>query len=105
MKQVEINGKKYNFKYTIRALFVFESITGKSFEVKNLFDNYVFLYSILIANNPDNTLLFDDFINALDEEPKIYQQLNDILNEHNKMQEVLSGGEDEAEDGQGEKKN
>lgn len=95
MKQIEINGKQYNFKYTIRALFVFESITGKAFEIKNLFDNYVFLYSILIANNPDNTLLFDDFINALDEDPKIYLQLNDLLTEHNKMQEVLSGKEED----------
>lgn len=103
MKTIKIKGKKYNFKYTIRALFVFESITGKAFEIKNLFDNYVFLYSILIANNPDKTMLFDDFINALDDDPKIYQQLNDILNEHNQMQEVLEGGT--KEDQEGEKKN
>lgn len=103
MKTIKIKGKKYNFKYTIRALFVFESITGKAFEIKNLFDNYVFLYSILIANNPDKTMLFDEFIEALDEDPKIYQQLNDILNEHNKMEEVLNG--DNKEDQEGEKKN
>ena len=90
MKQIKIKGKKYNFKYTIRALFIFESITGKPFEISNLFDNYVFLYSLLIANNPDKTMLFDDFINALDDDPKIYEQLNDILNEHNKMQNIIN---------------
>lgn len=104
MKQIKIKGKKYNFKYTIRALFIFESITGKSFEIKSLFDNYVFLYSILIANNPDKTMLFDDFINCLDEDPKIYQQLNEILNEHNKMQQVLEGGEKEEENEEVKKK-
>lgn len=104
MKQIKIKGKKYNFKYTIRALFIFESITGKSFEIKNLFDNYVFLYSILIANNPDKTMLFDDFIQALDDDPKIYQQLNEILNEHNKMQQVLEGGEKEEENEEVKKK-
>ena len=104
MKQIKIKGKKYNFKYTIRALFIFESITGKAFEIKNLFDNYVFLYSILIANNPDKTMLFDEFIQALDDDPKIYQQLNEILNEHNKMQQVLDGGEKEEENDGSKKK-
>lgn len=94
MKQVQIKGINYNFKYTIRALFVFESITGKAFEIKNLFDNYVFLYSMLVANNPDNILLFDEFIDALDNDPQIYQQLNEILNEHNKLQEVMDGEDD-----------
>lgn len=105
MKTVKIKGKKYNFKYTIRALFVFEAITNKQFQISNLFDNYVFLYSILVANNPDNTLLFDDFINALDEDPKIYEQLNSILNEHNKMQEVLDGGNKNEDEDNNEKKN
>lgn len=103
MKQIKIKGKKYNFKYTIRALFIFESITGKAFEIKSLFDNYVFLYSMLIANNPDKTLLFDEFIQALDDEPKIYIQLNEILNEHNEMQKVLDG-ETEEETGEVKKK-
>lgn len=104
MKQIKIKGKKYNFKYTIRALFIFETITGKSFEISNLFDNYVFLYSILIANNPDKTMLFDDFINALDDDPKIYIQLNEILNEHNQMQKVLDNTSEEKEENDGSKK-
>lgn len=103
MKQIKIKGKKYNFKYTIRALFIFESITGKPFEIKNLFDNYVFLYSILIANNPNQTMLFDDFINCLDDDPSIYKQLNEILNEHNKMEQLLEGDKEE-ENGELKKK-
>ena len=39
---ITINKVKYKVKYTIRALFIFEQITGKAFEIKTVLDNYVF---------------------------------------------------------------
>lgn len=76
-----INKKKYTVKYTIRALFIFEQITGKAFEIKTLLDNYVFFYSMIVANNPDSVLEWDDFIDALDNDKKLLAQLNKFMTE------------------------
>lgn len=56
MNTITINNTEYKVKYTIRALFIFEQITGKAFEIKTLLDNYIFFYSMILANNPDNIL-------------------------------------------------
>lgn len=61
MNTITINNTEYKVKYTIRALFIFEQITGKAFEIKTLLDNYIFFYSMILANNPDNILDWNVF--------------------------------------------
>ena len=85
---IRINNIDYTLKYTIRALFIFEQITNKTFEIKNVTDTYIFLYSIILANNADCTLTFTDLINACDEDNTIMQQFNEFLitnSEKNKL--------------------
>ena len=72
MNTITINNTEYKIKYTIRALFIFEQITGKAFEIKTLLDNYIFFYSMILANNPDNILDWNVFIDALDSDPSIF---------------------------------
>ena len=85
-----INKKKYTVKYTIRALFIFEQITGKAFEIKTLLDNYVFFYSMIVANNPDSVLEWDDFIDALDNDKKLLAQLNKFMTEQEKKNNIFN---------------
>ena len=42
MNTIKINGEEYVIKYTIRALFMWEQITGKPFKINTLLDNYIF---------------------------------------------------------------
>lgn len=93
-----INDKDYKVKYTIRALFIFEQITGKPFEMKTLLDNYVLFYSMILANNPDDILSWDDFIEALDNDKKLIEQLNGVLIEQDKKNSIFQV-EEETEDG------
>lgn len=79
---ITINGKQYRVKYTIRALFIFEQITGKPFEIKTLLDNWVFLYSIILANNPDNFIDWDEFIDALDNDKTLIAELNKLVEDY-----------------------
>ena len=72
MNTITINNTEYKVKYTIRALFILEQITGKAFEIKTLLDNYIFFYSMILANNPDNILDWNVFIDALDSDPSIF---------------------------------
>lgn len=103
MNTIIIKGKEYNFKNTIRAMFLFESITNKPFKIETMLDNYVYLYSILLANN-DDILEWNDFIDALDEDFSIYNQLMQILTETKKMEELIDGSEDKV-NGDSVKKN
>lgn len=96
MNTITINNTEYKVKYTIRALFIFEQITGKAFEIKTLLDNYIFFYSMILANNPDNILDWNVFIDALDSDPSIFQQLNQLVEKEQKKQILLC---DNSEDG------
>lgn len=94
---ITINKVKYKVKYTIRALFIFEQITGKAFEIKTLLDNYVFFYSLILANNPDNTILWDDFVDALDNDKKLINQLNKFLQEQEQKNNVFNSEDIEGD--------
>ncbi|WP_308576492.1 hypothetical protein [uncultured Prevotella sp.] len=78
MKLITIKNKEYKIKQTLRALFIFEQITGRPFEIKTMLDNYIFFYSVIIANNPDNILDWDDFIDALDESPNLLTEFTEL---------------------------
>lgn len=76
---MEINGKNYELKYSLRSMFIWEEMVGKPFEIKTLFDTYCFCFSCIIAN-PDNPgLEFNEFIDACDENPLLIQEFNDFL--------------------------
>lgn len=94
MNTIKINGKDYKIKNTIKAMFIFESITKKTFKIETMLDNYIYLYSLILANNEDNLIEWNDFINALDEDNTIYEQLMNILAETKKIDDLLNGSEE-----------
>jgi hypothetical protein len=78
-------------------LFIFEQITGKSFKLETLLDNYIFYYSIILANNPNNVIDWDEFIDALDNDPKKLEEFGKVLSDEekkDKLFEVVEEGED-----------
>lgn len=102
MKSIQINGRDYKIKYSIRALFIFENITGKAFRIDTLLDNYIFFYSMILANNKDGDILqWDEFLDAIDNDPKLFQKMADIVEETEKKNELF---EKERTEGDGEKK-
>ena len=91
---ITINKKQYKVKYTIRALFIFEQITGKPFNISTLFDNYLFFYCLLLANNPDNVIEWEEFIDSIDSDKDLYQQLSKAVTDYQKQDNLLSGEDD-----------
>lgn len=98
MEKIEINGKEYDLKYTVRSLFLFEQITKKSFKIETLLDNYIFFYCLILANNKETPLDWDDFIDALDNDPTLFQRMTDIISKQQKKNELFE--DDEKEDGE-----
>lgn len=97
---ITINNKEYKVKYTIRALFIFEQITKRPFEIKSTLDNYLFFYSMILANNPDNLLDWDEFIDAMDNDTSLIGQLNKIIADSQRKNELF----EEVTENNGEKK-
>ena len=95
---IKINDKNYTIKYTIRALFIFEQITGKSFEIKTLLDNYIFFYCMILANN-EEPLDWDEFIDAIDNDANLMNQLSKIITDSQKKENIFG-----SDDSSGEKK-
>ena len=57
-KVMKILDKDFTPKYGLRAMFAFEEIAGKAFEVNTLIDTYVFCYACLISNKDNPSLDF-----------------------------------------------
>ena len=94
-EKITIKGKKYNVKYTLRALFIFEQITKKTFKIETLLDNYVFFFFMILANNKDSVLSWDDFIDAMDNDNSLIEKMNKVLSLQKEQDDVFDGGEEE----------
>ena len=94
MKTIKINDKEYKVKYTIRALFYWEQITGKPFAINTLLDNYLFFYCMILANNPDDVLEWDQFLNAIDNDPTLFSQINSTVEDSQKKDELFNNEEE-----------
>lgn len=100
MKKVTINNKEYSVRYTLRALFIFEGITKKPFSIETLLDHYIFFYSMLIASNPNGDVpSWDEFIDALDSNPEIFNEMSDLLEEQQKKDKVFNDDEEKKDKG------
>ena len=97
MNRIEINGKEYNIKYTIRALFIFEQISGKSFKLESLLYNYLLFYSMILVCNSDNVLTWDEFIDAIDNDPQLMVKLNEAVEAQQKQDNIFHQDEDNGE--------
>ena len=81
VKTITINGKEYLVKQTIRAIFIWEQITGRAFEIQSSLDNMVYLFALLMASNEDFALSWDQFIDAIDANPMLAGEIQNIINE------------------------
>ena len=87
---IEINGKSYEFKYSLRAMFIWESVTDKPFEIRTLMDTYIFAYACLVANPDNPSLEFNDFIDHCEIYPEVMDEFNRYINEQMKVKETIS---------------
>lgn len=96
MRTIKINGVDYKIKYTIRALFIFEQITGKPFQLNSLLDNYIFFYSMIRANN-DTDLKWDDFLDAIDNDNSLFLQMSEVIVEESEKNAIFNKEEEEKD--------
>lgn len=86
---MEILGKEYTVKYGLRAMFLFEEISEKPFEVKSLFDEYLFMYCCIASVKDNPALEFDEFIDFCNDHPGVLTEFGEIMQNEIKKNEVL----------------
>ena len=77
--KIKIKEVEYTIKYTLRALFIYEQITGKTFSLQTMTDEYIFIYCLLLANVPDIEMRFEDFINECDTNPELVISMQQFI--------------------------
>lgn len=87
---MNILGNEYNLKFGLRSMFIFETITGGAFNIKTVFDEYVYFYSCLLADTSNPTLDFEEFIEYCDEHPELLKAFDEALIAESKRKELLS---------------
>lgn len=84
MNTVEIKGKEYVVVYNLKGLFTYEEMAGHPYRGEKTIDTYLLLYAMLIANNEDFVMEFDELIKACDEDLAIYQTFVEVLDNESK---------------------
>lgn len=84
MKSVEINGIVFKLAYNLKSLFTYEEITGHPYKGDRTIDIYLLMYSMLIANNNDFSMDFDEFIGKCDEDYTLYQTFVEVMEDESK---------------------
>lgn len=97
MKTVNINGKTYQIKQTVRALFLWEQIAGRSFEINTTLDNYLYYFCLILANNKDCELDWDEFLDAIDNDPTIVVEMTKALADLTKLEKMFESDQTDAD--------
>ena len=96
--EITINDKSYKIKYTLRAIMLFEQIMDKTFELKGITDQVVFLFCLIRANN-DDKLDYEDYLAYLDEHPEMLITLAEVLKIEEKERAIVSSDTEDTDDG------
>lgn len=84
MRTVAINGKEYKLAYNLRSLFVYEEIAGHPYTGARSVDHYMLMYAMLMANNTDFAMTFDEFIDECDKDMNLFQTFMEEIEEQGK---------------------
>lgn len=86
---ITIKGREIELKYSIRALLIFENITGESFKGDTLEQMVTLFYSIVLSSTKDFTINFDEFLDEIDNNPELLKQYTEWLLDMNKVQDLI----------------
>lgn len=90
---MKICEKEFTPKFSLRSLFAFEQMTGKTFELSSTFDFYIYFYACLLANKENPTIDFEEFINYCDEHYELINEFRELLEEDSKRKNLFNNDE------------
>jgi hypothetical protein len=76
---IKINDRDVKLRYTFRAILLYENITGKSFNPTTTTDTLIFMYSVIMASEKDLIFTFDQFMDMIDENPRLVIEFSEMI--------------------------
>ena len=86
--KITINEKEIELKYTFRSMMIYENIMGTSFNPKGISEVIIYFYSTIIASSKE-PIVYDDYLDWLDENPNELANFNTWLADVAKVNEKL----------------
>lgn len=74
--KITIKGNEVDIKGTVRAMMMYENITGESFQPKDTEKIVTYMYCCVVCTTKDYSLSFDEFLDIIDEDMTI---VNDFI--------------------------
>lgn len=97
---ISIKGKEYSLRYTIRNMIMYEEIAGVPFNPSKTLNVLLFVFCVLVCNNPDFRLGLKEFVDACDEDPSILRTYSDWMEGEMERRKLMIGEDGDApEDG------
>lgn len=88
--KINIKEKEIELRYSYRALMMYENIQKKSFNPQTLSDIIIFFYCIALASLRNEELLFDDFMDWIDDNPTSITDFSNWLADIFNLQAVIT---------------
>lgn len=88
--KVTIKGKEYGVKNSLRAVLIFEESRGKAFSISTVTDLITYQYCMICAGGSDDVPSFNDFLDELDANPKLAEDLNAYFHAEQKRNEIFN---------------
>lgn len=86
---INYKGKEITLKCGLKAMLMYENVTGGSSTPSNLTDVITFFYCIVVASSKDYSIQFEDFVDWVDENPDTMEEfskwMNDIVTTNNRL--------------------
>lgn len=88
---ISIKGKEYSLRYTIRNMIMYEEIAGVPFNPSKTLNVLLFVFCVLVCNNPDFRLGLNEFVDACDEDPSIFRAYSDWMEGEMERRKLMIG--------------
>ena len=89
--KITIKEKEIELKNTFRSMIIFEKVAGKTFNPEGITDILLYFYSVIMASDKDCDLEFEEFINMVDENPKLLTDFSEWLNKSFRISNYING--------------
>lgn len=100
MKTISLNGKDFSLKYTLRAFFVFETISGYPFQFGKMLDEFLLFYSFLLASNQELFKMeFEEFIELCENDLTLFEQFKEFILDEIKLRSQSAGNDVKKKEG------
>lgn len=95
---LKIKDREVKLKYSMRALMLYENIQNKSFAPESTTDVLVYMFCVILSSDKELDLTFDEFLDIVDENPKIMVDFSNWLTSEINKDDTLSPQQEEEEE-------